>query len=318
MSVPVSECCSQYWWRTSEVSQAFAPANISETSVRPVPPVVERHNRNRPGVIVGAVVGAVTGAFIITFAVLWWRGIGCLDRKRPVTPSPPDSPRSSSQSSTRSPPRILGRVTHEEGWHNLSNPTLPRSSPGSCKSGAEELSRDKDNEKASGSSSSSPATVASPPEGERQPFYVKASSPVPPSSPPTENAWSISRPLSASSFRTASSSPVKEPYILASSEAARESRERATVQHGQPRHPGDGELNGKEDLTFDSGTGRHDISRAPSLTRKPSFTMLLKNSSKGSLVGGYISTHKRLGDQGDEVETRDWTRGMKPLDVDSP
>ncbi|EKC99201.1 hypothetical protein A1Q2_06401 [Trichosporon asahii var. asahii CBS 8904] len=252
---------------------------------RPVPDVVARHDRKRPGVIIGAVVGSVVGAFIIAFAIFWWRGKGCLDRKRPVTPSPPESARASIHSQRSQQSRIIGRVTHEEGWRHLPNPTVPSSAP-SIKS-----AREKDDPGASVTSLSSPR------KNDNRPQYIKASSPPP---APAENPWKIPRPRSANSVRSGTSSPVKEPYIRVSSETSRERRVSLQERLEQRERTASDH---KEDLT-EPGARAASMNRDPPLNRKPSFTMMLKNSSRVSLgatgapsVGGYVTTQERLRNQ---------------------
>lgn len=289
----------------------------SDTTDRPVPDVVARHDRKRPGVIVGAVVGSVVGAFIIAFAILWWRGKGCLDRRRPVTPSPPESARVSTHSARSQNSRVIGRVTHEEGWHHLPNPTVPGGASGapSFKSARSGL---RERDALAASSTSLHSAHSSPRKNENRLPYIKASSPSP-ASPPSESTWKITRPRSVNSFRSAASSPTKEPYIRASSETARETRERRVSLQERLEQTG-GLSNHMEDLS-EPGARKAGLP----LNRKPSFTMMLKNSSRVSLsagasagagAGGYVTTQERLRDQDEEEEARDWTRGMKPLDVD--
>lgn len=319
-----------------ESGSRISPAPLTPETTRPVPDVVARHDRKRPGAIVGAVIGSVVGAFIIVFAVLWWRGKGCLDRTRPVAPSPPDS-RASCHSASRSHVhvphegrRVLGRVTHDEGWHNLPNPTVPGTpSFKSARSVRSVLSSPREKDAASAhSAASSPRR----PEN-RLPYRKAASPPSPPDSPasprsPPESAWRIPRPRSANSFRSASSSPVKEPYIRASSETSRETRERrvSLQERLEQRERTASGLSGRREDLAEPGARSASIARDPPLNRKPSFTMMLKNSSRVSLgggagagagAGGYVTTQERLRDQDEEEEEeREWTRGMKPLDVD--
>lgn len=264
----------------------------------------------------------MVGAFIIIFAVLWWRGVGCLDRKRPVTPSPPESVRPSFQSDSRSQlhvpqngGQVVGRRSHEEGWHHLPNPTLPRSTAASCKSGRSAANiREKD--KLAASMVSLHSTASSPRKNENKLPYIKASSPPPPTSPSTESVWKIPRSRSAASFRSAASSPAKEPYIRASSEASREPRERRISQQEHHELRDRTTSSHREDLAA-GRVRKGSVNRTPSLNRKPSLNMMLKNSSRVSLGAvGYVTTQERLRDQEEEEETRDWTKGMKPLDVD--
>lgn len=72
-------------WTTNANTLPLLVLYISHAAmIIPVAPrsEVDDDNHTRPGVIVGATVGSVVGAFIIFFALFWWKGKGCIARRR--------------------------------------------------------------------------------------------------------------------------------------------------------------------------------------------------------------------------------------------
>ncbi|RSH81305.1 uncharacterized protein EHS24_008747 [Apiotrichum porosum] len=112
-----------YNLRRTSANQELAAARLTR-----------RDDSTRPGVITGAVIGSVIGVFVIAFPIFWWKGRGCIDRRKEakdeergehdVTPFPSNvghSTASGSPTTTASPTTVTTPVfVSEVNHHRLS------------------------------------------------------------------------------------------------------------------------------------------------------------------------------------------------------